>query len=90
MEPDAGRGFPNGVTKYGKSSVKEDFAESMELYWRGILGTARRKSDGKLEFVYFRDLFPERAAILDKLFPAFAQKQKAERVEARKGEILEM
>jgi hypothetical protein len=87
MEPDPKRGYPNGVTTYGKSSVKEDFAEAMELYWRGILGTGRRKKDGKLEVVYFRDLFPERAAILDKLFPAFARKQKAEH--ANKGIVLE-
>lgn len=72
-EPGAGAKLPEGVSTYGQSSYDEDFAESFEMYTRGIIG--RGEIDGATVGVYFRDLYPERAALLDKLFPDFARAQ---------------
>lgn len=73
---------PNGVTTYGRSSPAEDFAESFYLYTKGVVGTGNVKLKsgraGPVRNVYFRDLFPHRAAVLDKMFPKFARQQKAE------------
>jgi len=75
---DPSANFPHGVTKYGKSSVTEDYAEATSLYLAGRIGTGRLTKDGPLQPVYFRDLFPARAAILDQTYPAVAQAQLAE------------
>jgi hypothetical protein len=75
LEMDPGRDWPHGVTVYGKSSRMEDFAESMRLYQAGIIG--RGQLDSRLVDVYFRDLFPERAKILDTIYPAIAARQRA-------------
>lgn len=73
----SGKGYPRGVTDYGKSSPGEDYAESMAFYLSGPIGTGRFTPGGPLQPVYFRDLFPNRAAVFDQLFPGLAQQQKA-------------
>jgi len=92
---DHSRGFPRGVTDYGRSSAAEDYAESVMLYQLGPIATGRlpgvvipklpgvKLPPGAVavtdrEILYFRDIFPERATILDKLFPDIATAQKAE------------
>jgi hypothetical protein len=70
--------FPSGVTAYGKSSVSEDYAEAMSLYLSGAIGHARLSPAGGSVRVYFREIFPARAAIFDQLFPAVARRQIAE------------
>jgi hypothetical protein len=77
-EVEPGRGYPNGVTQYGRSSVQEDFAESVELYQRGRIANGRLTAKAEVGPVYFRDLYPARAKILDTLFPDIAKAQKAE------------
>jgi hypothetical protein len=77
-EVEPGRGYPNGVTQYGRSSPQEDFAESVELYQRGRIANGRLTAKAEIGPVYFRDLYPARAKILDKLFPDIAKAQKAE------------
>jgi hypothetical protein len=72
---DGNRDFAHGVTDYGKSSADEDYAESTSLYLAGIVGTL--EENGKEEPVFFRDLFPDRAAVLDEVYPRFAIEQKA-------------
>lgn len=76
VEPD--RGYPNGVTNYGRSSSGEDFAESVMLYQLGPIATGRLKAAAEAGPLYFRDIYPARAKILDKLFPDVAKAQKAE------------
>lgn len=79
-----GKEAPWGVTSYGKSSLAEDLAESLELYRQGRVGTGNVEGvEGDVP-VYFRDLFPERAKILDKEFPAFGKKQRANIRDERK------
>jgi len=77
IKVDRSRLFPHGVSEYGKSSVGEDYAESVSHYLHGPVGWGRRTPDGPLEQIYFRDLFPHRAAILDRIFPEIARAQKA-------------
>ena len=74
LAPDMTRGFPYGVTSYGKSSAREDFAESVSLYRQGVIGKATVGGVENVD-VYFRDMFPRRAAILDRLFPELAKEQ---------------
>lgn len=76
VEP--GRGWPKGVTAYGRSSAREDFAESVMLYQVGALGQGRLTPRGELGPIYFRDIYPGRAKVLDGLFPELAKAQKAE------------
>lgn len=64
---------PQGVTPYGRGLYNEDSAESMLLYKKGVIGHDRNGDP-----VYFRDMFPGRAAQFDKAFPEFAARQKAE------------
>jgi len=73
----AGKGYPLGVTEYGKSSVMEDYAESMAFYLAGEIGQGQIKRGGPRLPIYFRDLFPARAAVLDRLFPEIARRQRA-------------
>ena len=70
---------PTGVTTYGQSSLQEDFAESLALYRAGAIGrgTVGIGSERRVP-IYFRDLFPHRAAILDRHFPELAVQQRAE------------
>jgi hypothetical protein len=69
------KGFPLGVTEYGQNSAAEDFAEAVSLYTHeGPVGFTTR--DGKRLPVYFRDLFPARARLLDDLFPKIAKAQR--------------
>lgn len=76
LYPDPTRLFPDGVTDYGRSSPAEDFAESVELYLaEGRIGTASLTPGAPRTRVYFRDLFPARAAILDRIFPDVAARQ---------------
>lgn len=70
--------FPYGVTMYGKNSITEDYAEATALYLHGRIGTGRLTKDGPVQPVYFRDLFPARAAILDRIYPSVAQAQLAQ------------
>jgi hypothetical protein len=75
---DHSKAFPHGVTSYARTDArgKEDFAESTALYFGNQIGTGRLGA-GPVRPIYFRDLFPSRAAILDDLFPAFAKAQRA-------------
>ena len=75
--------MPHGVTTYGKSSKAEDFAESLMLYHSGTVGSAKFK-DGSRGPVLFRDLFPDRAKILDAMYPEVAERQKALVAERRR------
>lgn len=69
------RGYPNGVTRYGRSSSAEDFAESVMLYQLGEIATGRLKPAADVGPLYFRDIYPARAKILDTLFPEIAKEQ---------------
>jgi hypothetical protein len=78
---------PTGVTNYGATAHYEDFAESTELYLSGVIGTGRlrgEKQPGVIP-IYFRDLFPARAKILDAKHKAFARDQKAKIKAERSG-----
>ncbi len=77
--PRAGKNYPHGVTEYGKSSPLEDFAESVRLYQSGPVadGHPADLNMPEVKDVYFREIFPNRAAILDGLFPDIAAAQKA-------------
>jgi 8-oxo-dGTP pyrophosphatase MutT (NUDIX family) len=70
-------GYPLGVTDYGTASSEEDLGDSIDLYLRGQLGVGRI-GDGPIQPIYFRDIFPERAALLDRSFPSVAAKQHVE------------
>jgi len=70
--------FPDGVTTYGASNREEDYAESMRLYMAGVIGWGRREPGGPLEPIWFRDLFPTRARLLDQVLPQFAYSQQGE------------
>lgn len=72
---ETGRGYPNGVTGYGRSSPAEDFAESVMLYQLGEVATGRLKPGADIGPLYFRDIYPARAKILDGLFPDIAKEQ---------------
>lgn len=72
------------VTRYGETNLFEDWAESYRLWRTGIattgkeeaiLNVAMRKPNGFLEPVSltFRDLFPNRAAIFERLYGAPAR-----------------
>jgi hypothetical protein len=76
--------FTYGVTPYATSDPQEDYAESIRLYMLGVVGTGTlTNGSGWSGDVYFRDLFPERAAVLDKLFPELAEQQRADIARAR-------
>lgn len=81
VEP--GRGYPNGVTTYGRSSSAEDFAESVMLYQIGQIAKGRIKPGADIGPLYFRDIYPARAKILDTIFPDLAKAQIAELEELR-------
>ena len=75
--PDPTKSFPNGVTTYGKSSTGEDFAEAIRLYTAsGPVGKGGLAGFDAPVDVYFRDMFPHRAAILDAIFPDLAKVQR--------------
>lgn len=67
---------PKGCTEYGTSSEAENYAESMSLYLNGVIGTGQSRVNGPTINLYFRDIWPKRAALFDKLFPEVARKQK--------------
>jgi len=73
---DPGKSHPEGITPYGKSNPEEDYAESMSMFLMGQIGTYTLPSGQEIP-VYFRDIFPHRAEILDKVFPKVAAKQRA-------------
>jgi hypothetical protein len=81
---DATKPFPSGVTNYGKSSPGEDYAESMSMFLAGPIGFYTLPSGQKIP-VYFRDIYPNRARILDQIFPGVAKVQQAE--VAKRGPI---
>lgn len=64
----------SGVNEYASRDIEEDWAESVEMYLSGRLGTARFP-DGTERAVWFRDIFPTRADLLDDLFPDEAAAQ---------------
>jgi hypothetical protein len=66
-----------GCTEYGTSSEGENYAESMSLYLAGSIGTGRLRPGGPIVNLYFRDIWPKRAALFDQLFPGVAAKQRA-------------
>jgi hypothetical protein len=70
--------FVGGVTKYGTESPEEDFAESISMYLGGQVGTGSLTEGGTAVPLWFRDLWPERARVLDKYFAQFATSQQAE------------
>ena len=76
LYPDPYRQFPDGVTDYGRSSQAEDFAESVMLYLNEQrIGNGRLAPGAPWTAIYFRDLFPARAALLDRIFPDVAVRQ---------------
>jgi hypothetical protein len=75
--PDHSKNLPWGVTEYGKSSHAEDYAESIAFYLGGHIGYGRLTPGGPEVPIYFRDLFPARAAIFDQVFPDVARQQLA-------------
>jgi hypothetical protein len=77
FRPDPKMRFPHGVTSYGKADPEEDFAEAVMLYSAGRIGTATT-TRGREVPIYFRDVFPDRAKILDRLLPHVAQRQEKE------------
>lgn len=79
LAPDNHASYPYGVTSYARTDPRgrEDFAESTRLYFAGVIGTGR-VGTGRERPLYFRDIFPNRAAILDRLFPEFARQQAEE------------
>ena len=78
LKPQPGARYPYGITPYGGSSDIEDFAESVDLYLQGKIGYGELLDQPGMSALWFRDLFPERAAILDKLFPEVARQQRDE------------
>lgn len=73
--------IPEAVTTYGATSFSEDFAESLALYARGIIGTGVMDWFGPEERdIWFRDMFPARAAILDQLFPEILEREQRARI----------
>jgi hypothetical protein len=66
---------PNGVTPYGRMSYGENFAEAHSLYLLGIVGYGKLGGSTRSEPIYFRDLFPEWAALFDEMYPDFARQQ---------------
>lgn len=66
--------FPYGVTPYGQSAVAEDFAESVKMHLidriqtTDVIGRGRLSPDGPMQDLTFRDLFPARARVLDRVF----------------------
>jgi hypothetical protein len=75
--PDHSKNLPWGVSTYGKSSHAEDYAESIAFYLGGHIAHGRLTPGGPEVPIYFRDLFPARAAIFDQIFPDVARKQLA-------------
>jgi hypothetical protein len=67
-----------GVTKYGTGSLEEDFAESISMYFGGQIGTGSFTNGGPEIPLWFRDLWPDRARVLDKYFKDFSTEQLAE------------
>ena len=86
FQPDHHADFPHGVTEYGTKSPGEDFAEARALYAAGPIGRGQLREGGAVVPIYFRDLFPGRAAVMDELFPDIARKQRKELAGSRKGE----
>jgi len=87
----AGRGFPAGVTDYGRSSAGEDWAESVMLYQLGPIAKGRLgPGGGEIVDLYFRDIYPNRAAILDELFPDLAATQRAQIAAARGPDLAKL
>jgi ADP-ribose pyrophosphatase len=79
--------FPYGVTDYGTADAPEDFAESFRLYRAGPIGKGRRTKGGPIEPLWFRDVFPARAAIFDQIVPDSAEKQLREIDQARGTDV---
>jgi hypothetical protein len=67
---------PKGCTEYGTSSEGENYAESMSLYLAGPIGTGQLRPGGPVVDLFFRDIWPKRAALFDKLFPSVSARQK--------------
>lgn len=79
-----GSPFPAGVTEYGTVNPAEDFAEAVMMYRVGPIGEGTIPGTRRRGPIYFRDLFPARAAILDSQFPTFAARQQA-RISRERG-----
>lgn len=78
VNPDRSSSFPRGVTAYGSADISEDYAESIRLYLMGTLGVGAFTEGDSFEPIWFRDLFPARAAVLDQIMPQFSRQQVAE------------
>lgn len=83
LDPNYRERVPWGVTEYGKKDVREDYAESLDLYLSGPIGT--HVVQGRRVPLYFRDIWPKRAAVFDGLFPQFAEEQKSKITSDRGG-----
>lgn len=84
---DSSAQFPNGVTKYGKTHAAEDYAESFELYTRRS-PIAEGTINGERVPLYFRDVWPNRAALFDEMFPDFAKAQIATIKASRSSKVV--
>lgn len=47
----------------------------MKLYLAGPIGSGKLHQGGPMTAIYFRDLWPTRAALFDRLFPDVAKQQ---------------
>lgn len=81
--PDFDEQWPAGVTAYGRVDRAEDYAEAFNLYVSGSIGEG--EISGVRGAVFFRDLFPERAALFDRQFPEFGAVQRAEIARLRRA-----
>jgi hypothetical protein len=79
MDPDPGAAYPYGVTGYAKTAIAEDYAESVMLYLSPYpVGEGHLVPGGPVVPIWFRDVWPSRAAVLDQVFPQFAREQLAQ------------
>lgn len=80
-DPDIG--YSNGLTGYGTADMEEDYAEAVALYLQGVVGTGILPERRYIEPMWLIDIFPERAKILDQMFPDFARWIQRERLRVR-------
>lgn len=76
-------GVPLGVTGYGRGDHMEESAEAFALYQMGVIGWDRHDNP-----VFFRDMFPGRAAHFDRHYPQLRDRQLQGIRELRNGQPL--
>lgn len=82
--PEKDSKYPNGINPYAQSDPMEDFGESMALYLQGPIGQGRVTPNGPVVQIWFRDLYPARAAVLDRLFPSVRAQQREQIASVRR------